>query len=1092
MSDLIFDHPLWDSITQNFQSHDVALEGAWSSSIALLIAALQKKLHKSVLIVTADRSSTLVDNLPTFGIPAYELPAWEVLPGEDIPPSPDIMGRRLEIFYNLISNPQCVVVTSMQSLLQKVTSQELLVVSCDSWKVGGHFKFDKLPFHLESLGYKRVAVVTEKGEYALRSGICDLFPITLAAPVRIEFFGDTIETLRCFDPMGQKTIERIQEFLLTPVSEKTLLSKESSLKFLTEYLPSDTILVFDDLEILEDQLIELKKLSASSHSPFFGSQEELFEKLKTYKKVFFAERPLHSLFEDAQFTKKTGTNFSIEEEIHFSWCHHSFSALKLPLPVLRLADALSFIENTEASSYTLSEAASHFLKQGGKVHFLSSSDAETQSLKEKLHPFITDKQAGVYFERGYLSHGFVLPKQNLAYIPYTEFSRQLKIRRPKWRLTMHAPPSEFHTLEKGDFVVHFHHGIGKFLGIEKKPNNQGQPTEFLVLEYASKSILYVPIQQAHLVSRYIGAKEEVPSFSVLGSNKWQKTKLLAQKSIIGYAEQLLRRTAERQMLGGFAYPEDGPLLKKFEEDFPFVLTDDQARAIDAIGKDMCQPTSMDRLICGDVGYGKTEVAMWAAFKAVADGKKQVAMLVPTTVLALQHYESFCARMANFTVTIRCLSRFNTPKENKAILQETKEGKVDILIGTHRILSKDVIFKELGLIIVDEEQRFGVRAKEALKAFKTGVDALTLTATPIPRTLYMTITGIKEISVINTPPQDRLPIKSLVVEKDDDIIEQAILRELSRGGQIFFIHNRIDGTYQIKERLNKLVPAAKIGVSHGQMDPDEIDLIFHAFKKAELDILVATTIVENGIDIPNANTILIDHADQYGLADLYQLRGRVGRWNRPAFAYFLIPKGKTLLEVSQKRLEAMLSASGYGGGLKIAMRDLEIRGAGDVLGVQQSGHVAQVGFHLYCKLLKKTIDAMQKKKTPTFIETKMEFPFPAELPDDYIPETSLRMEFYHRLGEAISNEEVDAIYAELKDRFGKLPEKALWLYHLTRIKIFASMRQFVLVKIEGFFLTAERQKGKENIKKSFSFAKSASQNPALLEQEVLKILQENFF
>ncbi|HSX04345.1 MAG TPA: DEAD/DEAH box helicase, partial [Rhabdochlamydiaceae bacterium] len=501
--------------------------------------------------------------------------------------------------------------------------------------------------------------------------------------------------------------------------------------------------------------------------------------------------------------------------------------------------------------------------------------------------------------------------------------------------------------------------------------------------------------------------------------------------------------------------------------------------------DMLSGKAMDRLICGDVGYGKTEVAMRAAFKAVVDGKKQVAVLVPTTVLAMQHFETFSERMANFPVQIAVVSRFFSPKQIKESLEKVKNGQIDILIGTHRLIGKDVQFKDLGLIIIDEEQRFGVRAKEHLKKLKTGVDCITLSATPIPRTLYMSLVGIKDVSLINTPPQDRLPIKTHVCERDPSIIQNALLRELSRDGQAFFIHNRVESIHRIQDEIQKLLPESRIAVSHGQMHPDEIDEIFHAFKRGDVDILVATTIIENGIDIPNANTILIDQAQQFGLADLYQMRGRVGRWNRPAYAYLLVPKDRRLPELAQKRVSALVEASGFGGGMKVAMRDLEIRGAGDILGTEQSGQISAVGFHLYCKLLKRAIEAMKKRTMPNFIETKMEFPFDARLPEDYINEPSLRMEIYHRLGEATSLEETAALLEELKDRFGPPPPPVLWLYHLTRIRIVASQKGYTLLKFNTSTLHAEKQRGKNLEQQNFPLPRIKS--PQELEDKTVQLL-----
>ncbi|HUD00891.1 MAG TPA: transcription-repair coupling factor, partial [Rhabdochlamydiaceae bacterium] len=715
------------------------------------------------------------------------------------------------------------------------------------------------------------------------------------------------------------------------------------------------------------------------------------------------------------------------------------------------------------------------------IHFICTSEAEEKSIQEKI-------KVKSHFERGYLSGGFALSDSNVILVPMTEFTHKHKVRREKWRNTYHTPPSDFHELVPGDLIVHFNHGIGKYLGIEKRPNHQGIETEFLALEYNEKSKLYVPVSQAYLVSRYIGTSEEIPTLHTLGTKNWQKTKANAQKAIIGYAQDLLRMSAERIVKGGFLFPPDTEQMQDFEADFPYTETEDQLRAIQEIKKDMTTSKAMDRLLCGDVGYGKTEVAMRAAFKAVVEGKKQVAVLVPTTVLCMQHLETFTDRMSNYPIIVKAVSRFQSVKEVKQTLKELVEGKVDILIGTHRLLSKDVKFKDLGLIIIDEEQRFGVRSKEHLKALKAGVDCLTLTATPIPRTLYLSLVGAREISVINTPPQDRLPIKTMIIERDPAVISNALLRELSRDGQVFFIHNRVESIYQVSDELKKLMPQARVVIGHGQMHPDDIDTVFHTFKNGDADILVATTIIENGIDIPNANTIFIDRADQFGLSDLYQLRGRVGRWNRPAYAYFLVPRLRELPELSRKRLYALLESQGYGGGMKIAMRDLEIRGAGETLGQRQSGHVSSIGFHLYCKLLKRTVEALKKHQEPTFFETKMEFPYDARLPEDYIRENSLRLEIYHRLGETLTLEEVDALFEELKDRFGKPPLPTVWLYHLSRIRTVAAQKRFISLKFNSHTLETERQTPKGTVKKLFSL--KPFKTPADLEKQVLNYLSQN--
>ncbi|MBX7066245.1 MAG: transcription-repair coupling factor [Parachlamydiales bacterium] len=1025
----------------NLPDESILIEGLWDSPKALLASEAAKK--RSVLLITGGtREDRFFDNLSYF-CPgkAVEFPAWETLPGEEIPPSPDIIGKRFEALHTLIhAKEPKIVLCPLASLLQKIVPKEAASTLLHRWKKGTKIPFDSLPELLTNLGYKQAAVVSDKGEFAVRGGILDLFPVASPDPFRIDFFGDEIEEIRTFDPVGQKSIGKATEVFLCPAQEMPLLQKAQRLVSIADYLGDFTVF-WDDLLAIEDTYVGLKSMPASK-SLFFYSLNDLLKKWNDRQHIFCTEFHLEERFEmfDHKFQAK-------EYKHRFYKVEHCFNLEESPDPSL-------------------------------KFLFLNANDTEEEEVKKQLANITLPKNTR--WEKGYLTSGYCL--DGLVVVPNVELSHRARIRRQKWRSTTHTPAAEFHELTPGDLVVHFHSGIGRYMGLEKQTNHLGKETEFLTLQYAEGSKLFVPLSQAYLVSRYIGAKEAPPSLSELGSKRWQKVRANAQAQIVGYANELLQLYAERAVHGGFRYPPDGEMLAQFERDFPYVETQDQMFAIQALKADMTSDKPMDRLICGDVGYGKTEVAMRAAFKAVADGKKQVAVLVPTTVLALQHYETFAARMSGFPINVGVVSRFHTPKEVKKTLEKVEKGGVDILVGTHRLLSKDVHFKDLGLIIIDEEQRFGVKSKEHLKKFKKGVDCLTLSATPIPRTLYMSLVHARDMSVISTPPQDRLPIKTIIAETEDEVIQNALLREFARGGQAFYIHNRVESIYTRADYIRKLVPTARIGIVHGQMDADAVDEIFHKFKQNELDILFATTIVENGIDIPNANTILIDRADTYGLADLYQLRGRVGRWNRAAYAYFLIPKNVRLPEQARKRLNALVEASGYGGGMKIAMRDLEIRGAGDILGIAQSGQVSAVGFHLYCKMLKRAIDALKKQAPISFTETKMEFNYDARLPEDYINEVSLRMEIYYRFGEAASLKEVDDIYAELNDRFGSPPTPVLWLYHLTRIRVVATNAQFTLLKFSNLSLLAEQQLGKE-LKQATILLPKKIQSPQELEKFV---------
>lgn len=1045
------------------KEHSLTIENLFDSAKAALLYFAQQKSKRHILIITAHEGHTqLVNDLQYFNSKEpIVFPAWEALPGEDITPSLDIMGMRIHHLEELLKSKKPeILITSLQGAMQKVLSPESLEKLSETFSVKQEFPFSEMTPLLTSLGYQRVKLVSDKGEFAVRGGIIDLFPIQLPQPIRIEFFGDTIEEIRTYDPMSQKSTGKISSFSLSYADEKAKL-KSDKMGTLFDYLSKDTLVVFDDLLALENRLVQLKAVTGFNSSMMMD-EDSFFQKINSMPHLFFPKESLESL-SDVQ-----GGSFSI-----FS---RNFTTKRIFAPFMTITDHFQM---------QMEELVHHFTTNA-QIYFLSSSDQEENSLKEKIGNIKLPKETK--FLRGYLSSGFVF-QENFIVIPYTEWTKRVKLTRQKWRNTFHTPAAEFHELTPGDLVVHFHNGIGIFRGIEKQKNHLGLEAEFLVIEYAEKSKLFVPISQSHLISRYIGSHEEKPSLHQLGSSKWQKTKEGVQKAIIGYAKDLLTLQAEREIKGGFAYPVETEAFQQFSDAFPYQETDDQLTAISDILNDMGSSKAMDRLVCGDVGYGKTEVAMRAAFKAAVDGKKQVAVLVPTTVLAVQHFETFQERMQHFDVRIGIASRFQTPQKVKQTLEAVQKGEIDILIGTHRLISSDVIFKDLGLVIIDEEQRFGVRAKEKLKMIKTGVDCLTMTATPIPRTLYMSLIHLKEMSVINSPPHDRLPIKTIMAERDDEIIKNALLRELARDGQAYFIHNRVESIHEQAEKLQKLVPSARIAIAHGQMDPEIIDRVFHSFKRGDTDILVATSIVENGIDIPNANTIIIDRADRFGVADLYQLRGRVGRWNKTAYAYFLVPENRSLPEITQKRLQALVETSGFGGGVKLAMRDLEIRGAGDLLGTEQSGHVSTIGFHLYCKLLKKAIDGLKKQKPTSFLETRMEFAFDAKIPDTYIHEPSIRLELYHRLGDAEDVDEVSKLMDEIKDRFGPLPEPLIWLHHMTRIRIFAHLNQFTQLKFLKHSLIAEQKQKKDPLVKNLLIP--PPQSAQELELITIKRLTENF-
>ncbi len=1031
---------------------------------ALVLSHLIETSNKPLLVLTGAgvEEFKLYNDLPYFSKhPIVELAAWEMLPSENVAPSPDIVGSRFKALHTLQETKEpTIVLSTLQGVLQKVLNPQSFKGLFLTLKRGDKVRFDEMLFRLERLGYERRPVVSDKGEYAYRGGIIDIFPVTSLEPYRIEFWENEIESIRAFDASSQKSTRLLDEIELTGAKELEFEQKEETLSTIFDYI-NDCIVVFDDLEALEDRYASLTSLGGTVSKTFLGI-EELLDLTQKRQCVYFTSKPIETL-SCVQTDKKVRfySHTAGDAPIQFEMFLRSLSAKRLmhtfqPLGLFfEESCALEF----EPSGDELFDAL-HQLQQVDpyEVYFLTQTDSERSSLEQKLADKGLQGSPHMHFLTGYLSQGFALRDAKTIVFAMTELTGRIKIRRERQRTYYQYASWDAFDTTAGESVVHFNHGIGKFLGIEKRPNNQGIEEEYFLIEYAEKAKLYVPLTQAHLISKYVGAGEESPKLHGLGNNRWKKSREQTEKAIIGYASELLKFYAEREMQGGYSFATDSLDTAQFEEEFPYIETEDQLQAIRDVKNDMMSKKAMDRLICGDVGYGKTEVAMRAAFKAVVDGKKQVAVLVPTTVLALQHYETFRDRMQSFGVRVEVLSRFRTAAENKKIVSLIEKGAVDIIVGTHRLIQKDITFKDLGLIIIDEEQRFGVKAKEHLKMVKVGVDCVTLSATPIPRTLYMSLVGARDLSVISTPPIDRLPIKTIIADPDDQLIQTALLRELNRDGQAYFIHNRIESIYETASYLQKLLPKAKIGVGHGQMDGDELDLVFHAFKKGELDILVATSIVENGIDIPNANTIIVDNADYFGISDLYQLRGRVGRWNRRAFAYFIIPKRRSLSEVARKRLEAIAQAGGYGGGMRVAMRDLEMRGAGDIIGTEQSGHVSTIGFHLYCKLLKRTIDSLQGKAPSYTLETRVEIPFDARLPDFYVNEVSLRMEIYQRLGDSFTKDEVDAIWAEVIDRFGTPPEQAKWLYHLSRLRVHAAQGGYTHVKVDNVTLLYERKKG----------------------------------
>lgn len=1074
----------------------VLIEGLWNSPKALIAALAERATAKQILIITgaSQEEIRLYHDFAFFtNRSIIDFPAWETLPSENIPPSPDIVGERYQALAKLKESKEpAIILTTLQACLQKLIVKERFDHLYLKMRVNEVHPFAPLIEKLISMGYQRKTMASDKGEFAVRGGIIDVFPVSTPDPYRLEFWEDDLESIRTYDPISQKSIQQVQSLELTPAQELEFMAHEKKLATLLDYLGENTLIIYDDLLAIEDRYASLVHISEAS--PHFLKAEEFLDKAQNLQSIYLTEQNVEQL-SPVTVLKTNSKGFYSDKadshELSFQMFNRDLKAVRWLSPFKKIVNYL-FEDEEDPEVVTgqeILQALEKLPKESFDLQLLCDSEAEEAKLKRQIADMQLHLPLHTKISIGYLSSGFVIDESHLMLLPLTEITQRYKMRRQKQRSVYHSTYSGAFELTAGDVIVHFNHGIGRYLGIEKKPNHENVMSEYLLIEYADGAKLYVPMHQAHLISKYIGAADEEPKMHTLGGTRWKRTKEQTQVAIMGYATELLEMYAKREIKGGYSYPEDTSDVRTFEDEFPFVETEDQLRAIVEIKTDMVSTKSMDRLVCGDVGYGKTEVAMRAAFKAVVDGQKQVAVLVPTTVLAMQHFENFVDRMASFPLRIAVLSRFRSQKEIKETLKGVAEGSIDIVIGTHRIVSEDVKFHDLGLIIIDEEQRFGVKAKEHLKKIKIGVDCLTLSATPIPRTLYMSLVGARDMSVISTPPQDRVPIKTVIAEPSDQLLRTALLRELARDGQAYVIHNRVETIFDLASKIKDLLPKARVVVGHGQMSADELDTVFHAFKSGRADILVATTIVENGIDIPNANTILIDRADRFGLADLYQLRGRVGRWNRRAYAYFLVPNQRTLSELSRKRLNALAEASGYGGGMKVAMRDLEIRGAGDILGLDQSGHVSSVGFHLYCKMLKRTIQTLQGKAPKFLSDVKIEIPIDARLPEEYVNDVSLRMEIYQRLGESFSLSEVDEIWSEVKDRFGPPPVTAEWLYYLTKLRIYGALNGFTLIKKDKVSLSVERMKGGKTISKSFLLPPIKS--PAELESKILALLKDHF-
>ncbi len=1038
----------------------VLLHGLPPTLAAFLLAHIQRSVPRPLLVMAADedRAEQWRDNLQAIAGEAVVryFPAWDMDLYDGRSPAQEIGGLRIEAVARLAGGGPVIVVAPAAALLSPVIPPHALELGALELVVGQERSLDDLSSHLVDAGFERVPMVDGVGQFSVRGGIVDIFPLAVEHPVRLEFFGDEIDSIRFFDVTTQRSRETCERVSVLPAREVILNQPfyEEYLQHIGETDEESGV----DLSSLRDQLelgSSLEGIEAYM-AVLYGRDDGLFEYLENpvvYCEEFDdVDAELDKAFErsrkDYQRHVERGTYLPPEMLVRDAeWLHARLSGLSrvLPAPVGQAGEALRFgareTRNVQGELSLLRQDISALGKDKYEIHILSETQGQTLRLEE----IFADWADLLSFDLGTLHRGFIYPEARIALLNDHEiFSRQ-KPRYRYRRFKAAKPISSFEALQRGDYVVHVEHGIGRYLGIRRLELSD-RAHDCLEVVYQSEDKVFIPVEQLDRLRKFSSSEGDMPILSRLGSNAWEKLKERTKKEIFKMASELIQLYAERKSRPGFQFSPDSPMQRELEASFPFTETPDQLRTVEEVKRDMESPHPMDRLVCGDVGYGKTEVAVRAALKAVEDGK-QVAVLVPTTILAQQHFQTFTERMAHAPVHIAVLSRFRTAKGQREVLQQLKEGKVDILIGTHRILSKDIHFRDLGLLVVDEEQRFGVKHKEKLKQLKRLVDVISLTATPIPRSLHMSLMGSRDMSVINTPPQDRLPIHTEIIAFDEGRILEAISREIGRGGQIYFVHNRIQSILSLANYLKELLPEVRFAVAHGQMPARQLERIMFDFLERKYDCLVSTMIIESGIDIPSVNTILVNRADMLGLAQLYQIRGRVGRSKERAYAYLMVPKGKRLTRKSRMRLRAIEEFGDLGSGFNIAMRDMEIRGAGNLLGSQQHGFITAVGFDLYCRLLEEAVRELKGEHVEPDVEPDIKIGVTAYIPDDYIPDTDMKMEFYQRLAAARRIVDLLAVKEEMVDRFGRPPFQVTALLNIMEIKIMARQGGLDAVQLE---------------------------------------------
>ncbi|WP_193790127.1 transcription-repair coupling factor [Paenibacillus beijingensis] len=1054
------------------------ISGLAGSSRQVMMAAVRGQLERPMLVVTHNMfaaqkiAEDLQECLPEGDVMLY--PANELVAAEAAISSPETLAQRMDVLIRLSQGFRGIVVVPFSGVRRYLPVRGVMAEAQIELNVGDTLPMEQFLRRMNGLGYVRADRVENKGEMSVRGGIADFYPLTVPYALRIEWFDDEIDSIRTFDPADQRSIDKLQSYVVPPCQE--IVADERRYANAAQHAS----------ELLEAQLEKMSDRAAKDRlrSEIGSELEKLrqhihFSEIYKYIALLYPERqtlldymPADTLLVFDEPTRLIETARQLERD-EAEWATHQLGSGKTlpgfkvardseeilhhrPFPSLFLSLFLRQIPHTQPQNIlnfmcrgmqnfhgqmnVLKAEMERWKKAGANVMMLAGNAERMERMRRVLGDYGIEPPQLL---EGNLQSGFELPSTHLVVITEGEMfsQKQRKVRRLDKKIDNAERIKSYTELKVGDYVVHQNHGIGKYLGIGTLEIG-GIHKDYMHIMYAAGDKLSVPIEQIDMIQKYVGSEEKEPKVYKLGGSEWTRVKNKVRSSVQDIADDLIKLYAERQAAEGYGFGKDTPYQQEFEAMFPYDETRDQLRAIEEIKKDMETARPMDRLLCGDVGYGKTEVAVRAAFKAAIEGK-QVAILVPTTILAQQHYETFRERFAEYPFNIQVLSRFRSRKEQNETMKGLKTGAVDVVIGTHRLLSQDVIFKDLGLLIVDEEQRFGVSHKEKLKKLKANVDVLTLTATPIPRTLHMSMLGVRDLSVIETPPENRFPVQTYVVEYSPALVREAIERELARGGQVYYLYNRVQGIYQMAEQITALVPDAKVAVGHGQMSEQELEKTILDFLDGESDVLVSTSIIETGVDIPNVNTLIVHDADKMGLSQLYQLRGRVGRSNRIAYAYFTYQRDKVLTEVAEKRLQSIKEFTELGSGFKIAMRDLAIRGAGNLLGAEQHGFIASVGFDLYSQML---ADEIARRKTEMYgadsvpektVQTSIDLSLDAYLPSDYIYDSIQKIEIYKKVATIRSLEEAEDLREELVDRFGDLPQAVETLLAVGRLKVYGA-------------------------------------------------------